>query len=398
MKITRIIPLLALGLTISLGASAQTSFDEAVARVMSNNLDARIATARSGIEAENILAENTLESPEVEFTRQWGSTAETPDKWNLSVSQSFDWPGVYAARRRAARDARSASQLMLESTLLDLRMEARTLLIDIIHNTQLIAMQRDLVDRMDQMEIHYRKAADAGAETRLDYNKTVLERISVHRELHNLEAERETLLGSLKALNGGQDISEIIALAGDTYPITPDITPELISPETLRQRDPQYAAAKATAQSARSLASVEKRMRIPGFSVGFEHETEGDEHFNGFSIGLTLPVWGRSHQVKAATFEADASILDAEMAIARRAAEMKADYAQLATLRHILGEYEPVINDKANTELLKKALMAGQINFLTFIQETNYFIEAQRLYLDTLYDYNLLLTRLTRYK
>lgn len=330
------------------------------------------------------------------FSRVWGSRKEYGNKWSLGVSQSFDWPGVYAARREAARTARSASQYMLESTLLDLRQEVRTLFIDIIHNTQLIEMQTELVDRMNQMEAYYKKAAEAGAETRLDYNKTVIERIAVHRELHTLEAQRSTLMSTLSTLNGGKDIDGIIAKLGNAYPITR--VPESIDKTVIMKRDPQYAAALAGVEAAKSMVKVEKRSRIPGFSIGYEHESEGDENFNGFSIGLTLPVWGRGHQIKASTLEAEASLMDAELALTRRVAEMNGDRKQLDTLRHIMDEYEPVVNEKSNYELLHKALKAGQITFLTYIEESNYFIAAKRDYLDTLYEYNLILTRLARYE
>ncbi len=108
-------------------------------------------------------------------------------------------------------------------------------------------------------------------------------------------------------------------------------------------------------------------------------------------------MWGRKHQIKASGLEAEAALMDAEMALARRVAEMDADRRQLDALRATIDEYEPVINDKANYELLQKALKAGQINFLTFIQESNYFIAARRDYIDTLYEYNLTLSRLNRY-
>ena len=145
------------------------------------------------------------------------------------------------------------------------------------------------------------------------------------------------------------------------------------------------------------MVKVEKRSRIPGFSIGYEHEVEGSETFNGFSIGITLPMWGRKHQIKASKLEAEAALMDAEMALTRRMAEMDADRRQLDALRATIDEYEPVINDKTNYELLQKALKAGQINFLTFIQESNYFIAARRDYIDTLYEYNLTLSRLNRY-
>lgn len=370
------------------------SFDEVRAEVMANNLTARAEAARANSQIESLLGENTLESPEISYGRLWNTVPGGIDKWALSISQSFDWPGVYAARREAARTARVASQYLVESTLLDLRMEVSLLLVDIIHNRQLIDMQTELVDSMNRLEEYYRKAANMGAETRIDYNKTVLERIAVHRELHSLEAQRESLISSLQALNGGMDAIDMSIRVGSAYPIMP--APE-VSVSLIRERDPQYAAALAQVEAAKSMAKVERRSRFPGFSIGYDHEGEGDELFNGFSVGLTLPVWGRKHQIKANEFEAEAALMDAEMALSRRVAEMDGDLHQLKALRKILGEYEPVINDKSNYQLLQKALKAGQINFLTFIQEVNYFIAARRDYLDTLYEYNVILMRLSRY-
>ena len=107
--------LLPLFLTLIPTAVTATSFDEALQEVMSNNLTARIESSRGQAQIENILGENTLEAPEVEFVHMFGTTADTNDKWTLSVSQSFDWPGVYAARREAARTARTASQYLMAS-------------------------------------------------------------------------------------------------------------------------------------------------------------------------------------------------------------------------------------------------------------------------------------------
>lgn len=379
---------------LPLAAGADT-FDEILSEVMYNNLTVRSENARAEAQVEGLYGENTLEAPEVEFSRVWNTESGGENKWSLSVSQSFDWPGVYAARREAARTAHSAMHFLRESTLLDLRQETRSLLIDIIHNAQLIEMQSQLAERMDSMEIYYKKAAEAGAETRLDYNKTVLERIATHRELNTLKASRAALLASLQNLNGGMDVTDMVIRLGSTYPIMP--APGILSAETIRERDPQIAAAQASLDAAESMVKVEKRSRIPGFSIGYEHEVEGTETFNGFSIGITLPMWGRKHQIKASKLEAEAALMDAEMALTRRMAEMDADRRQLDALRATIDEYEPVINDKTNYELLQKALKAGQINFLTFIQESNYFIAARRDYIDTLYEYNLTLSRLNRY-
>ena len=42
---------------------------------------------------------------------------------------------------------------------------------------------------------------------------------------------------------------------------------------------------------------------------------------------------------------------------------------------------------RSNAALLKKALAGGQINLITYIQETNYFLEARAELLDLEYRY-----------
>ena len=385
-------------LTCSVAAAeAATPFDEAVAEILANNPTLATTRARLLGGVEQTLGENTLEAPEVEFSRVWGAD-EVGNKWSLSVSQSFDWPGVYSARRSAARAQRSAAEYAIETTVMDLRLEVRNALIDIIHNTQLMAVQRSLIGHMQEFADAYRKGVEHGDETRLDLNRAVIELVGCKQQLNSLQAERASLISALSALNGGQPVDAIVERIGDNYPIFTAVVPDSISPEVIRRRDPAYAAAEATLSAAREARKVESRLSLPGFSIGYEHETEMDEHFNGFSLGLTLPVWGRRHQRKAAAFEEEAARIEAETALAVRAASLEADLDRLVALRATLDEYEPVVNTSENTALLGKALDARQISFTTYLQDMNYFIEANKVYLDTLYEYNRTLSSLKRYE
>lgn len=372
------------------------SFDEALSTLVSNNLAPRAEALRLEAEALNQEAENMLASPEAEFSRVWGSNAEVGNKWALSVSQSFDWPGVYAARREAARNGRAAAQYIREATLLDTRAEARQLLLEVIHLRQVLDMQRELATRIDSMVVLYRKGAEEGTETRLDYNKTVLERIAIHKELHTLEAQQAELEMRLQDFNGGKDPAGILALVGNEYPAAPAI-PSAPGIEVVRQRDPAYAAAKAQSEAAMSLAKVENRSKWPGFSVGYVHETELGGNFDGFSVGITFPSFSAGKKARAARLEADAAMMDAEMQVIKVAAGMRGDLRRAAYLREVIEEYAPVIHDTENMRLLHKAFEAGQITYLSYIEESNYFISARRDYLDTLFEYHSLLGSLARY-
>lgn len=376
---------------------AATPFDEAVAEILANNPSLTATRMRLLGEVEQTLGENTLAAPEVEFSHVWG-TQDVGNKWTLSVSQSFDWPGVYAARRGAAQAKRSAAEYAIESAVMDLRFEVRNALIDIIHNTQLLAVQRRLVGRMQDFAETYRKGVELGDETRLDFNRAVIELVGAKEQLNTLQAQRASLISTLRTLNGGRAVDAIVESIGENYPIFTAVVPDSITPEVIRRRDPSYAAAAAALQVAREARKVESRLALPGFSIGYEHETEMGGYFNGFSVGVSLPVWGRRHQRKAAAFEEEASRIEAETALAVKVAQLDADLDRLVALRATLDEYEPVVNTTENIDLLGKAFAVRQISFSTYLQDMNYFIEANKAYLDTLYEYNLTLSSLKRYE
>ncbi len=84
---------------------AADAFTEVTETILASDPSVRAERARLAGEIEQLRSANSLEGPEIGFGYKWGSEI---NKWDLSVSQSFDWPGVYGARRKAARYRRYA--------------------------------------------------------------------------------------------------------------------------------------------------------------------------------------------------------------------------------------------------------------------------------------------------
>lgn len=373
-----------------------SDFDDVLNTVMSNNLSIKYAVADNAASLEELKAENTLEAPEFSYENLWGAKG-IGDKRNFSISQSFDWPGVYAARSEAIRKSETAMQYLRESAVLDTRMEIRTTLIDIINVRQRIATTQKICDALAKMSEYYKKAVAEGNETRLDYNKAVIEHINSVRELKSLKSEQSLLLASLKALNGGKDVDSLAEKLGYRYP---RVKLESLRPdrETLRMKDPAVAASRAALDAQKSLVKVEKRSLLPGFSVSYLHEWEMGDNFNGFSVSITLPFLTQRRKAKAAQMRLDAQSFEQEMNLIKIASELEGEYQTAHDLRELLREYRGVMDDDSNFELLKKALDAGQINFLTYMQELNYFLTARRDFLEAHYRFHLALARLQRYE
>lgn len=374
-----------------------SDFDRALNILVSNNLEAKINSRRGEAEIETLKSENILEGPEAEFSRVWGTNEEVGNKMAISVSQGFDWPGLYAARRKAIRTAESALEFLRQSTMLETRRDARMLLVDYIHNSQLIEIQQLYAARLDSMESYYKKASEEGLETKLDYNKTVIERIGIHRDLHQLERDRQALLVKIQAFNGGISPEEILSIIGNEYP-TVNKSRLISSIQLIEERDPGIAAARLQETAARQNMKVEKLSGLPGFSVGYEHETELGGGFNGFSVGIKLPSWSRKHSRKAALIEAELAAGDLEIVLRQRKADFESDLAQLDYYEHSISEYEPIVKDESPLILLRKALEAQQITLLNYMDEANYFLQAHRDYLDLVYEYQLTVARLSYYE
>lgn len=375
--------------------SFASDFDEVLDTVMSNNLSLRYAAADNAATVEELKAENVLEAPEVSFENLWGAKG-IGDKRNFSISQSFDWPGVYAARRDAVRKSETAMQYLRESTVLDTRMEIRLLLIDIINLKQRIATSKKICDILVDMVTYYEKAVEQGNETRLDYNKAVIEHINAVRELKTANADYSVLLASLQTLNGGKDVTDLVEKLGYDYP-SPNLDALRPNRETLLAKDPAIAASRASLEAQKSLVKVEKRSLLPGFSVAYLHEWEMGDNFNGFSVSVNLPFLTQRRKAKAAKMRLDAQSMELEMNLIKLAAELEADYQTALDLRELLNSYRGVMSDNSNFELLKKAFDAGQISFLTYMQELDFFLVARRDFLEAHYRFHRAAASLQRY-
>ncbi|WP_289875406.1 TolC family protein [Duncaniella muris] len=387
------ISLMALALTVcSVSAS---DFDKVLNTVVSNNMALKYADAENQAAIASLKSENTLDAPEIGFESLWGAKG-IGDKRNFSISQGFDWPGVYTARREAIRKSQAAMQYLQESAMIEARQEVRLLLIDIIYAKQRIAATEKICDGLSSLQKTFRKAVDEGNETKLDYNKSVIEKIAAERELKTLRGEYAAMLASLRAMNGGKEVEDLVASVGDVYPevnlasLRPDV-------ENLRAKDPAIAAMKADAEVQKSLLKVEKQSLLPGFTLGYSHEWEMGDRFNGFSVAVSLPFITGNKKVKASRLQVRASEMQQEMELIRLSAAMSGDYEKALQYRELLDQYEDIMNDNSDFELLKKAFDGGQINFLTYMQELNYFLAARRDFLETLYNYNCALARLQRY-
>lgn len=364
------------------------NFEPYVTEILTNNpaLKADRAAMRSEVMAR--VADNRLEATEIGFDYKW-SVDNDETKLGLEVSQSFDWPGVYRARRRAAKSAEQALEARIRATERATALEARTLLCALVDANLRCDMLGKIVNNLDSLHNAMHLMLSHGEITELDHRKVTLSEIAMKQQLADAENERSATLGSIAALNGGQLPGGVADLS--EYPAA------TLKPlaHYLAIDNPDAEALKAEAATDVLDAGVERLGLYPGFSLGYAFEREGLEHFHGFSIGLRLPRYSAKPRAEATKWQARAKELQAEQAMRERRTDIAASHKAAESTAKLIKEYKEAFGADY-PHLLKRSLDGGQISYIDYFSELNFYLEARLDYLGRLLAYHTLLARLER--
>lgn len=340
----------------------------------------------------DLKSENSLAPLEAEFGYLWGE-GETGNKWNLSISQSFDWPGVYSARSKSIKATESVLKEASRGTLLSQMLEIKQAMIDIVAAGKNLEVSQMLNDTINKLYEVASKGVEQGEVTRLDLNKIAIERIGVARQLNADKRAYAAAVSSLESICG-TDAGEIISKLNDF----PDehILAEEHYERLLSEANPTLSEKRANVIAAKAMATTEQRLNYPGFSLGYTYENEGAERWHGVTAGISIPLFTSKSKAKAAKLRVAATESEAMQTMISEIAALKAERAQAVSLYDEVTKYEAILNSTDNIALLKKALAGGQMSVLDYLQELTYFISARRDYIDLCYQYALALARLNR--
>ncbi len=369
------------------------SFDSLIRQVVENNLDFISAEASSESELLQMKSENNLSDPEIGFQHMWAPSG-VKNKWNASISQSFDWPSIYSTRNKAYNKASSAMEYLQKSRYIDKSLEVKQLFIDIINTNKNIALCDTSLNLFTNLLNHYQRGYEQGEYTRLDINKIRVEQLSLTRQRVSLQSQLATLKSSLTAMNGGKDCSDIFASLTN-YP-----QEALLSISEYEQlialNNPQQAYNSLMIESQQYQAKAARLSRLPSFSIGYAHANEEGHSFNGITLSVSLPFFSSRHKTKAADALQQAYIADLNSITIGSSTAMIADHAIATSLFKELSDYRQILDDEY-LSLLRKALNGGEITLISYIQEVNFFQSAVADMLNVEYQYYQTLARLNRY-
>lgn len=356
-------------LLVSLGEVKAQAIDEVLRNIERNNKELQASAKDAEAARMEVQTQNNLEDPSVEYSPFYTKGISGMSSSELVVSQSFDFPTLYAARHSSGKLQKEVVDRQYQVERRELLLSAKNLCLDLIMLNKQQAMLSlrkknagDLLTLFDERL----KQGDAGV---LDINKIKMELMNVQTEVAQNNAAHRTALQKLLAMNGNLPIE----FSASEYPQAkvPADYNELY--DEVVAIDATLQMADASARAAEKNVSVQRQNWLPKLEVGYRRNTSIDEKSNGFLIGGSLPLFSNRKKNKIARAQAVSARLRLDDVRLQTEADVQSRYNELRQLDEAMRAYDVTL--MTNTlSLLKEAVTEGQISVI------DYYTEADNVY------------------
>ena len=379
----------------ALSVNGQNSIDAVLRSIEANNKELQAnnqLTVSKKLEAK---LDNNLPDPSVSYVHQYGNREGMGIQGELVASQSFDFPSVYVEKNKLAKSKAASFDRQGAEFRQQILLQAKEICLDLV----LLNQQRALLDQRrqnaEQLAELYAMRLETGDANILETNKIDLELLNAKTEARMNESARIAKLQELATLNGGIAID----FTDTTYMSDGDILSfEELCAEAVTS-NPQLLTLKSEQVAARRQLSVNKSKSLPSFELGYRMNTAtGGERFNGFLVGISIPLFSNRNNVKQAKAQALYTDLQLESTTTTVESELHQLYNQSVALKTSMDEYNTVLKSQNSLALLNKAIQTGQISMIEYFVDVTTFYQSMQNYMQLQNEYQKVMAQLYKYK
>ena len=276
--------------------SQTKTVDELLNQIEQNNTE--LKAYQSYIDGQNLQNKsgNNLPDPQLSGYYLPFGEHQSNDYTEFEISQSFEFPTVYAARSKWNNLKEEQLQALFTKKRQEVLLKAKQGLISlyILQKQKTIEINRRQQSKQvyEQMQELFNKE-QVGI---LDLNKAKVAWIQEQFVVEQLETEIQNQITVLQTLNGEQ------SLELDNLQL--EIPFELQTMETLWSEklasDPKLLELRAKEASAFQNVKLEKNKILPNLALGYNYQGVNGNNYSGVYGGLSIPLWNSQNKVKAA--------------------------------------------------------------------------------------------------
>ena len=367
---------------------AQT-IDDVLRQVEQNNKELQAQTHATLASKLEVQTENNLEDPSVEYSPFFTRGITGMSSSELVVTQGFDFPTLYGARRKSGKVRQEALDRQYQTVRRDILLEAKNLCLDLIMLRQKQALLAERAKNADELLALFKKRLQEGDAGILDVNKIKMERMSVQTETAQTDAAHRTALQGLLALNGNLPLSFDV----DTYPRVEELNDVNALYDEVMATDAALLEADANARAAEQELKVNRQSWLPKLEVGYRRNTSLDEKSNGFLVGGSFPLFSNRKKTKIIRAQAASARLAADDARLKAEAEVHSCFNEMCRLREAMKAYDVTLMHRT-LALLHEAVRAGQLSVIEFYTEADNVYRNLQAYIELENQYQKLMAEI----
>lgn len=349
--------------------AAQSNSEEWISQVLTtvNTSNPKIKAEKALIERDLAAAsaEFNLADPTINYAHLWGQDNAHDMVGELVVSQEFDLPNVYVKQNQLMKQRRASATSQLSAKRQAILLEAKELCLDIIWRNKMQVLLEQRFRNAQRIKTSYEKRLKAGDGNIIEQNKIEIELLDTSVEMQENE---QALAEAIRALQLLAD-NEPLGRFPNEYPIGEALPSlETLIEETKEQSAELDLLAQAT-KIARAEVSLSRQKGWPKVELGYRRNIDGKKAFNGFLVGVSIPLFSNRNQVVRAKANERLAALELQTATTERRSDITIRYAEAMRLEEKLESYRKLQDSGFAIETLQKALDGGELNVLSYCNE-----------------------------
>ena len=366
--------------TLTGGVQAQNSIEQVLKNIETNNKELQANAQLITSQKLESKTDNNLPDPTLSYAHLWGAKDKNETIGELVVSQSFDFPSLYATRNKLNRLKAGAYDSQADVFRQDKLLQAKEVCLDIIMLRQQKQILEERLRNAEVLAEMYAKRLQTGDANALETNK-------INLELLNKMQELNTLNGNIP-----------VVFEESRYPLTPFPSDYQILKSEVLSADRTLMALGNESLVARKQIAVNKSQWLPKLELGYRRNTETGTPFNGVVVGFSFPLFENRNKVKIAKAQALNIDLQKENATLQVESELSQLYREAKALHNSMEEYKKTFRSQQDLALLKQALTGGQISMIEYFVEVSVIYQSHQNYLQLENQYQKAMARIYKSK
>jgi len=371
--------ILGLMLLGSLTTRAQSSIDQVLRSIETNNKSLQANTKMTDAQKLEAQTGKFLANPSVEWEQMWGNRNNPGSEYTLTVKQSLDFPTTYSNKNKLANLKANTIGFQSAAYRQQLLLNAKQTCIEIIYLRKQKSLLDERLANAETMFALYKKRFESGDANQLELNKIQLELLNAQNQSRLNKAALTAAEEQLRNLNGGKPIT----FDATDYPAGE----ELINFDQLQaafmDADPNLKSLTGNQEIANREVKLSRSLTLPKFDVGYKRNAASDHvASNGFMVGVSIPLFENKNTVKKAKAQAEFATASLEDNRLNLKTNLQQLYQQAEALQISRADYAKVLEQQRNIELLNKALNAGQLSVIDYFTELSTIYDSHQSYLD----------------